>query len=507
LAAAAADFNSVGSGLINNYTFFIGGNLTEPNNLFFGKPTNGKTLTFKPSPSVTPTITFTGVTDNAGTSGHWLFGVTGLASTSEILAAGMPNIVIDGSNTVGGTTRDLTVQNTTADGPLVASDFPRVINIVGDCDNAVVKNVIIKQLSQVVSNTNSVYALLFQARTNTAAPVGAFYPDDMTVENCQIISKGTRAATGVGFTLSGAVAGAAIKNAVVRNCDFDTQHRCILLNGNSTHTVELNRFSFNQSDPNSAFITAAIASANANGVSGWTATYSRNKFLSMDTLTTAAASGIAAIQASGAPAATGTKYIIENNTIAGFNFGAPISFDGVYRAIETASSFSVMDIRHNSINMPNFANVSGATVGQVGVVTCGSTNVAHNFNFVSNVVRCSQANGRAFFQNSATAPTSNNNNIFAPGITTFATVTPTNYVTFANWQGAGFDVASTTDDPTDNWVSATDLHLNAAPPAAYNVALLAAVPKDIDGATRSATTNKGADQFALNANVGEWSVY
>ncbi|MCK9212847.1 MAG: hypothetical protein M0P61_18635, partial [Ignavibacteriaceae bacterium] len=97
-------------GIDGDCTFNILNDLTETSNICVGLNTKGHTITFKPAAGVIATVTFTKTADNTGASGNWVIGVPNLTTTSGTNYGMVTtnNIVIDGSNTVGGTTRDLT---------------------------------------------------------------------------------------------------------------------------------------------------------------------------------------------------------------------------------------------------------------------------------------------------------------------------------------------------------------------------------------------------------------
>ena len=72
------------------------------------------TVTFKPYTGVQPVITLNYPTDlNSGPSGALVIGIPSKGNITWDSLRTTKNIVIDGSNTVGGTTRDLTIQTAT----------------------------------------------------------------------------------------------------------------------------------------------------------------------------------------------------------------------------------------------------------------------------------------------------------------------------------------------------------------------------------------------------------
>lgn len=144
LANAFANINEVGiSGTVYLY---IDDNLSETGaNLLLNRTdlTATNNLVIKPAPSKTPTITISGCTSTSGATQY--AGLT-LNATSYV--------TIDGSNTIGGTSKDLTfAMNDGTNGRLV-------INLYTNCDYIVIKNNVIKFNAPMStnSNTSGIYA-------------------------------------------------------------------------------------------------------------------------------------------------------------------------------------------------------------------------------------------------------------------------------------------------------------------------------------------------------------
>ncbi|MFW5726101.1 MAG: peptidoglycan recognition family protein, partial [Bacteroidota bacterium] len=94
------------------------------------------TITIKPAPGVSPTISFNYPADvNAGPSGAFIIGITHENSIAWTDAKPTRNIIFDGSNTEDGTTRDLTFTNTTG---THRNGMPFLM--VGDVADITVKN-------------------------------------------------------------------------------------------------------------------------------------------------------------------------------------------------------------------------------------------------------------------------------------------------------------------------------------------------------------------------------
>ena len=138
LKAACDSINN--SAITGNCTFYITSDIIEPytGSVGIGLAVNPDpyTITFKPYTGVQPTITFNYPTDlNSGPSGAFVIGIPGKGNVTWDSLRITKNIIFDGSNTNGGTTRDLTLQSA-----LTAQRNGMPIVIVGNVSNVVVKN-------------------------------------------------------------------------------------------------------------------------------------------------------------------------------------------------------------------------------------------------------------------------------------------------------------------------------------------------------------------------------
>jgi len=124
-------------------------------------PSASASVTIKPAASIKPVVTISGCTATSGASQYSGFSINGAG-----------NITIDGSNTVGGTTKDLTfVMNDATNGR-------NIIQLYGNCDTVTIKN------------TN----LTFQTPMSTSTSTRGIYAngqatgavDNFTVQNCSI---------------------------------------------------------------------------------------------------------------------------------------------------------------------------------------------------------------------------------------------------------------------------------------------------------------------------------
>ncbi|PJA96806.1 MAG: hypothetical protein CO129_04565 [Ignavibacteriales bacterium CG_4_9_14_3_um_filter_34_10] len=147
-------------------------------NVTTNAPTATNTVTFKPAASTTPVVTFSGCTTAAGASQYTGFAVNGTSY-----------ITIDGSNTDGGSTKDMTF--TMNDG----SNGRIVIQLYGNCDNVTVKNLNITYQTP-MSTANSTRGIYLNGQSSGAC-------DNFTTQNCTIGSATLTPYYAVGVTGNG----------------------------------------------------------------------------------------------------------------------------------------------------------------------------------------------------------------------------------------------------------------------------------------------------------------
>jgi len=170
LSAAIADLNTKhASGAV---TFLINGDLTETGGLEITDSalTGGNSLLIKPNSGKTPTVTFTAVT-TSGNKANAGFTITG--NTLSLGSVG--NVTIDGSNTPGGKTQDMTFAiNDPTNGRYC-------IRLSGNTDNVTIKHLKIVPTGIKVASAsgNRTYGINCLAMASGAA-------DNLSIYNCLI---------------------------------------------------------------------------------------------------------------------------------------------------------------------------------------------------------------------------------------------------------------------------------------------------------------------------------
>ena len=494
--------------LTGNVTALITGNITETVNSMVLYNSGGFSFTIKPAPTVRPTITFARAEDQQGFTGNLIVGTNNAGANAVI--AGTDNFVIDGSNTVAGTTRDLTIQSAMT----YASSVP--VHVNGDADNAVIKNVIINNNgTSTGTNTSAIRFTQLQyaagATDFTAAgyaAAGTYVPDGFIVDNCELNALSVSQGHGVNATTLGTVpAGTGHTNFQIINNDINANIRGVFLNGGYAGGLVRNNNVYVRGVGFSGDTFGVIGNS-ANGQSNYTITVDNNIFdISNTTNVTTTAFG-----AHGVFLGTlGTNPVtanIDNNTIITRHSGTAGTAGTIQRGIRVSSGITNFNVRHNSILIADNPNQTYTAITN-NVYGIGGLQAAPvNVNWLNNNVWVNEQFGSALQFQIATTTTlvinSNENNLFAPVI--FNGNATTSFGTLAAWQGSSTygsvastrDTGSTSVDPTGA-VSAADLHFISAPAASFIApAQVGSITVDIDGDARSSTPTVGADEFTTN---------
>lgn len=458
-----------------NVTFLITSSLTETAHVSLGVNTAGYTVTFKPYTGIQPTINFTQTSSNT-VFGLWVIGTNSLGASYAAVPTN--NIIIDGSNVDGGTSRDLTITN--ADN---ATTSYYGIRIVGNSDNCVIKNI---NLTATETGTGSSYGLVL-------SPLGDAIPDNGIIENNLVNMSTCPLGQAVAITpLSNPTAGNAVDGTIIRNNTLTSRTRGIFVNYGKNLQIYGNTVTLAQSSP--GYYSQGIYFYNNSSASaaGTCAIYN-NSFNSLTTANTSAANGVVAI----AMECAGT-YNIYNNIITGFN---PTSASAVGMLmglrINTASAVTA-NIYYNTVVINEVATQTGSDAGGIAAL-----NIASNFTGTANVknnifiVRNNPASYGIYRAGSTGTVVSDYNNIYTPGTNgKFGYWNGTAYATRSAWNAAtSQDANSASGDVT--FVSATDLRLSGT---SIGDPVLRGTPisgytTDIDGETRNATyPYKGVDE-------------
>jgi hypothetical protein len=547
LGAFAADFTALTSGMTGDTTLSIISDTSEPTNPLLGAPTNGFTLTIKPAATKTPTITFTKATLDVATStglaGNLVIGPRAYATTpvpNLMLASNYATmkVVIDGSNTVNGTTRDLTFQNTAA-----TPEINRfIINFHGDCDNSVVKNC--RVISNTAGATDNIGIVFWHHYSTDAAPVN-LVPDNCTVSNCEIntsitVGPSPTSAGGsiIGIGIKAARVGTgsfgtAINGLSIVNNDITAALRCVYLNDNSNTTVDGNRLKIQQLNGGGNSVIEVVKHDNSNSVFPWTVNVTRNT-VNVDSQSTRgihAAFNMGGGTTTGLSINPGTVTNIINNMASGNCTAATPASTAIYHLVELElnTMSGTVNVDHNSLNLEDWAGLTSAftdadNFAVISTKATVSNQFAGTLNVRNNIIRVAEDRAK-YYQNANTTTAATlinfeNNTVYRPNQPTLGTGIHfaelpfgTNLNDFAAWQATGRDTASTQADPITpgsggKWISTTNLHFDAEPNATFQTATSLGVSVDLDNQARpNGALEKGADEFYVASGVQDWSIY
>jgi len=457
---AACDAINAGT-VTGNVTFYITSDLTEATNVGLGVNTAGFSITFKPDSDADRTITFTQLSDNTSPTGHFVIGYlgTGLSSAwSDANTIATSNVTIDGYAN-GGTTKRLIFTNTNA-----SHTNARVIVVVGACENTIIKNCIINNLTTHIGSPFCVGAVV---RFGTAIDVA---PINLTIENNTLTAIGNNVAMGVRITNSNTptsrLTGFVFKNNIVM-----ARRRLLEINYTTGGDINNNEFTTLQTGV-PATVSYGVWTSTA--VTGTVNIYN-NKFLQSTTQETGAFGHRVVSLSSGA------TYNVFNNTFAGMDKTAAstVGLNLTYLFYSGVAG----KIYSNTFYMPSLTNATST-----GYYSCiqlsGNTAEIKNNIFISDEA----THTNPYFISAVPTPASDYNDFYMRQSNVNHKVVST-YTTLVAYQSANptKDVNSKSVNVT--FVSTTDLHLAGTSLGDVNLIgtpLSAPFNVDIDGEGRHA---------------------
>lgn len=541
LAAAATDFSYSATPVTGDYTLLITGDLSEPNNIAFGKNTAGHTVTIRPAASTHPVVTFTSSTKNVGWDAHLAIGTTSTQIAGDQLTT-TSNFVIDGSNSIGGTTRDLTFTNT-----VPANTNPGipmiVLRVVGACDGCQFKNLVIDNES--TATGQNVIGVEFTSRHASSPYSEDYIPTNGLVQNCAISCM--KSSSGSCFAIecrnSNTIASGKAQTGMrfLQN-DVSSMYSCLDMSQNADAQITSNTF-VTIAPLSGGTRCETVRHNSCNGTSGWTMNIVGNKWLhSQGVRGTAGINNV--LNVGGGVTGPGATVNVYNNFFGGYDLtgcavsGSPVHgpADGLYHCLVVGGTTCTANINfsHNSINMPNWSAMTrSACWERYGAVTISTGDYRGTFRMFNNIIRMEQNNGVVLYeapQSTALGSIVSDYNTYWLGSAgaQFACInrpnwpTVVNYPNLADFQATGQDAHSNVVNPLSSfggagkWVDGpddNDLHFDAAPSAAYSGTPLPAVTTDIDGQPRSSTAPyRGADERAeafvpISTAAHDWQLF
>ncbi|HZW38114.1 MAG TPA: T9SS type A sorting domain-containing protein [Ignavibacteriaceae bacterium] len=472
LSGAFAAIDTAGI-LTGDVTLYITSSIVDTNHAALMVNTNGFNLLIKPLAGTVDTITSLKTTDNAGVSGLVIIGGNLLNMTNIIPTN---NVTIDGSNTVGGITKDLIFQTRST-----ANLNTNALRIFGEANHCTIKNVRVVPLNAVT------YGLSVTTRFINATNYTA---DSLIIENCDIINN-SNAGQVIGLSNSGTPT-AVPTGIIIRNNYLEGRNRGIFLNYCGNIDIYNNEISMTQ--PTTGFQTngifAYVIGASATD-SNYVINIYNNKITKLST-GNAAATDYGAI---GINIIGRGKYYVYNNMIGGFAT-TTTSTDANFKihGIRVASAVSYANIAYNTIQLPNLTYTPG-----LGTQEYAAFSITNGYDtLLNNIVVVEQATDTAFAIIRGTSGTmySNFNDLYVTGSSLTGKFGTTLTPTLTDWRTAsGQDSASVTK--AVNFVSPIDLHLTGTSIGDMDLAgtPIAWATKDFDGNIRDAgKPYMGADE-------------
>ncbi|MCL4540011.1 MAG: T9SS type A sorting domain-containing protein [Bacteroidetes bacterium] len=505
LKAACDSLNDSSGVLTSDHLYYITSSLTEPTNVNIGLNTNGHTITFKPYTGTTDTITFTQTADNNGLSGQWVIGVKNLTTGSGANYGltendSTDNIVIDGSNTDGGTTRDLSISNVPG-----TSLYDYTVRVFGNCDNIIIKNLNITLVNNSASGIGSYGFAVTVRHSNAAGETNVDYvPHDITLDNCNISNTTNKYGQGIYVSPSGTPTHFP-DNIVFSNNKITATTRGFFLYYAGNTDIYGNDISLVQ--PSAGFLSEGIFAFLIGSSSDTTNIYDNNISL-LQTGNTTAQSTLGGYGLAGMWITSAGVYNVYNNTIS--NFVLPSLAQGTYTGIGIQASTTGLtaNVYYNSVYMANTNTAGASPIVQSPFIMdmegAGTqvANVKDNI-FASNVTKYATY---AMYVTSGNTGTLNSdyNLLYAENDSAkTGNYAGTVCTTLSDWQTASSKDSHSVSGPAE-FVSPTDLHikLSALPVSAANNAgtPISGITTDADGNTRNAThPDIGAYEFTPSA--------
>ncbi|MCL6493715.1 MAG: T9SS type A sorting domain-containing protein [Ignavibacterium sp.] len=472
--------------IAGNCNFYITSDITEPNigsGIGLAKDPGSFMLTFKPYTGVQPVITLNYPADaNSGPSGALIIGIPTRGNISWDSMKTTRNIIIDGSNTVGGTTRDLTIQTA-----LTAHRNSMPMVIVGDVANITIKNTKIYYRPQTVSTAGNLFigAVMVRSRNYLGQD---WVPRDIIFENNHLSGNFdgvAQNAQGYGVYQTGTPLPLNYPYNIILNGNLiEGKRRGVALYRAGSHTISNNEIKLNQ---NIVANTTNEAIYAVDVDTGSVVNIYNNKISQISSITNAANNGNTAISIE-----TLGTYNVYNNFIYGFELTSTNPTAYLY-GIKNSSANATLNCYFNSIHMNNIS--ASGTITYNGLLISNGTNdvrnnivVSNEQDFVSYCINRPGTNGTL---------TSDYNDFYASSLAN-------GFVGFWNtaaaqslndWRTAsGQDINSISADPL--FVSGTDLHLSStSTPVLGKGIAIPGITTDFDGETRDSIPEIGADEY------------
>lgn len=469
-ATIKAAFDAVNAqGLNGNLLLSITSDLTEAADVRLGVNTGGFTLTLKPAAGVQPVVSFTDTQAPAGSDPIWGNMVIGSPTALGSNLIPTNNVILDGSNTVGGVSRDMKFI-----GPNTTSG-KSIIRAVGDNDYLTIKNIQFETLG-----TQGTGLIQVSASTNLVS-------DNLTIKNNKITNVLGTNSSGIVFgrfgsgvpTVSATGQVVTDNEIIVRRRGFDISYRDSGEFARNTVTIQ----------PGTADSKGFLCYTAPAGATGTMNVYS-NRF----EMSTSSATGMMGVD-NQIDVATVTVNVY-NNTFANFSTTAAATNQRIF-AVRHAFG-AVTNAYHNSVYLNDLTDLStpGTTViaafAFVSNAVGNNTSPTGTMRVMNNAVRLAEGTmaSSGILRGGTTGTFESESNVFHTEGATSRVGTANNVAlaTLDAWRDATLQDANSRQR-TINFTSTTDLTLSA--PSLGNADFagkpVAMVTTDAIGTTRSTT--------------------
>lgn len=471
--------------------------LTEAADISLGVNTGTFKITIKPAATKTPVITFTNIGATVSIDGHFVIGSPNATSTNLVATN---NIVIDGSNTINGTTKDLTFIGS-------ASSVARgVIRIFGNCDDVTIKNCIITGKNTSGSNNGCVHVTNFNASSVN------YNPDRLIVENCTLSNVDGNGGACVHVSNSGTPTVGMTALKVKNNIMYGRVRAMFISYTNDGDIIGNTVSEISQTDQGSAAITLQT-----NFGTVGTFNVLNNKITAISTINKIAGANNGVIGIDNQ--CTTPKVVnINNNMLSGFAVGNALTTNSKIYGIRSTST-STCNIYNNTILIPEMTDMTAfgtsfiagivfatAATTEAGPATTGGVTTVKNNIIISKEsamkvwgIRRIGTGSNFVSDNNVIYPAASNNYI--------GYFNTADALLMSDWRTAsGQDANSKSVDVSFENAATGDLRIASASYQDANlmVSRLTDVTTDLFGTARDGYTYAGAHQaetFIINNNT------
>ncbi len=459
LSAAVTALNT--NGVAGDVTLEITSDLAETAPVALATTNGNFTIKIKPAATVTPTITFSGCVSTTGATQYTGFTINGTS-----------NVIIDGSNTASGTTKDLTFKMNDA------TNGRNVIQLYGNCDNVTIMNINVIYQSPMSTSTSTRGVYLNGQSTGAC--------DNFTLQNCTIGDLTNIPFYAAGITGSSGSLIYCTNINIKDNQLYGRIRPVYLYYVGTTGTVS-------EISGNSIYTRGG-----ANGTTTYTIMWNtwagtlnikNNHIPELTVANTSGTSGVYGI--SGLTAATGSVVNMYNNYIGGINGSLGASVPSVFSLmyIQDAATYYIYNNTFVYQNMLNATERSNIHISGNGCIVNLKNNLILNYTDAANAYCIWKSNGTLV---------SNYNDLYVSGATAnIGYVGGAAKQTLSAWQ-TGFtpnnDLNSKSVNVNFSSSFTGDFNLTGASIDDYNLAVprQATILTDIAGTNRAALTYAGA---------------